>query len=352
MNDLTITVNGQAFSGWQDVAVSRSIEQMADAFNLSYIDVTGFNTKPLAIYEGDPCTIKIDGEIIITGFVDDSERGYTASSSTMRVSGRSKICDVIDCAAIYKSGEWFNTAALDIVLAIIKPFGLTVRVADADLGPPIRKFAIQDGETAGSAIDRVCKMRGVLVTSDTQGNIVLTRVGSLRSSTKLQRGVNILTGSYRGSWKERFSEYTIKTQAQGDDEYSDYAVASIKRSVKDTLINRYRPTVIMADNEDSGKELEQRASWERNVRAGRSRSLEYSVQGWRDDDGKLWSPNTLVTIDDDYLRLRDELLITSVAYGRSLQSGTTTQLTLAPRVAYDVQPLPPKKPTRRELLDQ
>lgn len=352
MNDLTITVNGQAFDGWQEVAISRSIEQMADTFSLKYTDQTGFDQKPIAIFEGDAATVKIDGEAIITGYVDDSARAYGVDTSEMSVEGRSKIGDLVDCAAVYRSGEWNNAKLIDIVKAICQPFGVTVEVqGGVDANAPFRRYCLQDGETAAEAIDRACKMRGVLLTSTADGSLLLTRVGTTRVSTILQYGTNVLSGRYSGSWKDRFSQYTIKAQAYGDDEDSGDAAAFIKRHVHDTFINRYRPTIMQAENEDSGSELEKRVAWERNVRSGRSRRLEYSVQGWKDDDGKLWTPNTIVRIDDSFLRLRDELLIVSAAFTRGL-AGTTTQLTLSPRSAYDVQPLPAKKPKRTALEDQ
>jgi alanyl-tRNA synthetase len=69
----------------------------------------------------------------------------------------------------------------------------------------------------------------------------------------------------------------------------------------------------------------QRAKWEAAVRLGRSWSADITVQGWRDGAGKLWQPNTLAQVDDDFLAMHSELLISAVRNTLDEQ-GTLTEL--------------------------
>lgn len=343
---LTLTIGGASYEGWEDIRVSRSLDTMADSFSVSYTEVSGNNASPVPIYEGQKVIVKIDSTPVIVGYVDDTDKGYSDGQTRTSIGGRSLMGDLVDCAAVYKTGEWVNAGVKDIITAIAKPFGITV-AAKTDLGAPLRKFCLQDSESAADAISRAAAMRAVLVTATTDGTIVLTRAGAMTSNTVLGYGRNAKQASVRSSWKDRYSNYTLKAQLHGDDTSYGGPAAFIKQSVSDSRINRYRPTIIMAENEDSGPELLRRATWERNVRAGRGRTLTYEVQGWYDDDGKLWTPNTLVRVDDSYFSIQDQLLIVAVDLEKGNQ-GTIASLQLTAKEAYDVFELPPKKPRRSE----
>ena len=142
----------------------------------------------------------------------------------------------------------------------------------------------------------------------------------------------------------------MQDKLAGDDEFSGRQAAQIKRTSDDDRVPRYRPLIIHAENEDTGKELQARVDWERNNRAGRARRVTYTVFGWTDDDGKQWAPNTLVRVKDPWFRIDGELLIATVRFSKSLERGTTTQLDLVRPEAFDIQPLPPPK-TKSAGLD-
>jgi prophage tail gpP-like protein len=217
-----------------------------------------------------------------------------------------------------------------------------------DLGDPFSRstFALNPGETVFQCLDRAAKQRGVMLLTEPDGNMTLDRAGSMKVQTVLEYGKNIKAGNKRVSWQDRFSAYTIKAQTKGDDNLFGSST-SLKRTSNDAGVTRYRPIIIAAENEDSGTELQKRADWERNVRAGRSARLTYTVEGWRHSTG-LWEPNFLVRVKDPVLEIDQELLIVETTQTRSDQ-GTITTLVLTAKEAFDVQPLPPK--TKKGLLD-
>ena len=68
------------------------------------------------------------------------------------------------------------------------------------------------------------------------------------------------------------------------------------------------------------------------------RFREVTIDSWRDKDGKLWEPNTLIPVDLPTLRLPEtELLLAEVTYMRD-DYGTHARMTLMPPEAFTVQP--------------
>ncbi|MCK5602854.1 hypothetical protein KAR91_13315 [Candidatus Pacearchaeota archaeon] len=341
MGNLSLTVGSDRYEGWKDVSVTRSIEQLSSTFRISYAEQWSADNKPLPIVGGDPVIVSLDRDVVLNGYVDDDEGSYDDSSHTVSITGRSRSGDLVDCAAIHKGSSWRNTGIKEIAEAVCKPFGISVSL-DGYAGQPFPKFTIQEGETVHELLERASKMRALMVIDKPDGNILLTRVGSRKVKTVLERGVNIKGGQKRNSTRDRFSEYICKAQIPGNDKVNGKDTI-LTRSITDSRITRYRPTIIHAETEDTGKELEDRLKWERNRRDGGARSVTYTVQGWRDDDGDLWEPNTLVTVRDDFFRINNEtLLLVSVQYNKGL-SGTTATLELKRKEAFDLAELPPKK---------
>lgn len=338
MSDFNLHINGWKYFGWTRLQVTRGIEQFAHSFMVALVDK--WKDKDIPVSRGDACQVSYNNDWVTSGYVTECRDEYDADSDSISITGRSSTGDLVDCSAVHR--QFNGQGLLKIAEKLCAPFGINVS-SNTDLGAVFRIFEVEDGETVFSAISRAAKRRGVLVLTKADGNLVFDRVGSTKVKTRLERGVNILKGSKVDSEQDRFSVYTVKTQTQGNDNLFGSAAASISRSAADDGVNRYRPLVIAAEDEDSGSELQKRVNWERNIRAGRSLRVSYTVPGWEHDDG-LWEPNTMVRVVDSRLRLDDDLLITEVTHLRGENDGTTTAITVTFPEAFDVQPLPkPKK---------
>lgn len=344
MSEIGLSVGGTIYKGWKQASVVDSMEQLARTFRVSYTEDATKDRAILPIEEGDEVTVKIDEDQVIKGFVDDSSRAYTPTSRSAEVSGRS-LGDLVDCSAVHK-GHWQGVDLLKIAQDLLDPFGYTA-VADVPVGKVFRKFSLQVGETVHDALNRAAKLRGLLQVSNAEGELVFTRVGSTRTDTVLQRGKNVLGGSLAGSWKDRFSTYKVLAQAAGDDDFFGLPATQAKQTVEDSNVTRYRPLTVVAENEETGQDLKNRALWERNTRAGRARRLTYTVEGWRDEAGDLWRSNSLVQVEDDWLQIRDELLVVSATLERSM-NGTLTTLELTDPAAFAL--LDPPKTKKGSLF--
>ena len=335
-----LLVDGKLYGGWKRIEVQRSIEQIAGGFVLELTSRWPGVDVPQGLREGLPCQVRLDGDTVITGYIDLYEVEVSDITSTVRVEGRDKTGDLVDCSAIHKTGQWHNVSLEQIVRDICAPFQITVLLdAGIDTGEAFKSFALEECEKAFDSIDRACRLRAVLATSTATGALLLTQASDAATGLALIEGDNVLRMSATHSWKERHSLITIKTQVPGDDNEYGEAAAHIEASNADAEIDRYRPLTVIAEHGTSAKSVADRAKWENLVRMGRGKRGRCSVVGWRTGrdgvDGPLWDTNTLAQVTSARLNLDQEMLIVGCAYALSEQ-GCTTELTFARREAFEL----------------
>jgi prophage tail gpP-like protein len=329
-----LIIGGKRFGGWQSLSIERGIEQLSGAFTLGVTDKWNAPTGVVAaeIKEGQACAVTVAGSTVITGYIDKVNRSYDARSHGISVSGRDKAGDLVDCSAIYKTGAWANKKVEQIAADLCAPFGIAVHVG-APTGAALPAFSIQEGETVYEAIERAARMRALLVMSDGQGGIVLTRAGTARAPADLVQGQNILRADGEFNLADRYRDYIVKGQAQGDDHTHGAAVAHPSASIKDAGVPRYRPLIVLAEAQGGHATFAERALWERNVRAGRGVRATVVANGWT-ANARLWHPNTVTHLWSPLLGADHDLLIASTRFTLDGQSGELTTLELAPAEAY------------------
>lgn len=339
MSDAELLVNGRAYSGWTSITVERSIENFAGtfAFGVSALSPSGEAASDL--HDGQPAAVRLNGDTVITGFIDGFEIEHDAKKHEITVTGRDATGDLVDCSAAFVTRQWFDQGMLAIVRDMVKDYSIDV-VVQTDLGKPFATWNIEPGETIFENIDKLARHRGVLAMSDGAGHLLLTKPGTEVVATRLQLGENILAGKLTRDCKKRFSDYTVLGQRQRDDENSAEDASQPKGRARDAWCKRKRYTTGYYEDANATLDtLTKRAAWQSNVSAAQAQRVIITVQGWSHAAG-LWVPNQLVAIDDERLRLSNAtLLIAGVKHQLSAQ-GTTTELTLAPRDAFLVDKQP------------
>ncbi len=341
--DVALFVNGQKYEGWTDASVKRSVKAIAGEFNLSVTDNWSGSGPVFFISIGDEAQVKIGDEVLVTGYVEEIQNSIDATSHTVSVSGRDKTGDLVDCSAIYKSGEIKNADLLKIAQLLTEPFGLTVQ-ADTDVGAPFPSFVVKTGETVFESLERASRLRGVLLSSDGLGNVVITKLGKDKAQTSLIEGQNIKQASLILDVKERFSEYFVKAQMKGTDHVYGKHVSQVKGDSSDPVVKRYRPLVVLAEQQANTAESVKRTQWEAAVRAANSSKVNVTVQGFeQNENGPLWHLNDLVYFESKTLSLKQEFLIADVEMKISSSSGRETIMTLQKPDAFIPKPEVEKK---------
>lgn len=338
MNNVELKVDGKIFSGWTSVTVNRSIETMAGYFDLGVNVQTSTDLSSLA--PGKPFTLSIDGQTVITGYTDGRRRQMGADSMKITIAGRDKTADLIDCAAIYKGGQWKKRTLEQIARDLCQPYGVAVRweLTDAESAAPFSSFTLDHSETVYEALGRAARARGVLITSNAAGDLVFTRADESHSD-RLVLGENLLSVDFDEDYRDRFSEYTVKGHGRSNGKVGDTVdartIASQKGTATDSAITRYRPMIILADSKIDAQSATARALREQRRCLAKSVTFEAQLDGWTRSNGQIWMPNILAEIDASKFAIQTgPLLVSKVVLTLDDREGVKTTLTLAPRDGF------------------
>lgn len=333
---VTLTVRGQTYKGWLSCEIERTLEAIAGTFS---VPVTLIPGEPPNIQRQDAVVVQINERTVITGYVLAAEPFYNATDCGLLVAGRDRAGDLVRCSAMHQGGQWRNAKLDRIATDLIRPFGLEL-VVDADLGAPIAEFKLAYGEAVVEALARAARLRGVLVTRDELGRVLLTKAGAKRFKGVIRRGWNVIEMQGVGSDENRHSHYMAYGQSSVVDEFD--AARSLKAQATDTEIGRYMPLLISADGNTTQGDLDALVAHTMRVRRGHSMGFRYKVEGWT-FEGEPWPVNQRVPIYDDVAGLNgDEWLIASVKQSCDLKHGDITELLVRPIEAYDTAALKTK----------
>ena len=336
-NAVTLTVAGQNFEGWTSARITAGIDRVARDFDVSitrrWPSVNGLS-RPCQ--QGDACVISIGGDKVLTGYIDTVAVQYNATAITMRIAGRSKTADLVDCSAADSPGQWLGQKLESIAAALVAPYGLTV-LTEADTGDVVLDHQVQQGETVFESIDRLLKQRQLLATDNEAGAMVFIAPASRAATTALVFGENILEADYQGDWHDRYATYLCKGQSAGTDESFGTAATESEGSATDPAITRPRLLVVQQAGQSDSLSCEDRAAYERDLRAAKAAAVTYTVQGWRQQSGALWQPNMVVHVQDTMLGIDADRLISEVTYSIDSSGTKTTLATLPPEAHLGAQ---------------
>lgn len=334
--NITVEVNGVAYQGWLQSDVERSIEAISGTFNIPVSMIAG---QPAPIKRQDAVKVRIGGVQVINGYVLSAEPFYKKDDCGYRIIGRDRTGDLVRCSAIHKGGQWRSARLDQVAKDLLAPYGIEVKV-DTDTGALLTDFKLSHGESVVDALARAARLRGVLVTRDDEGRLLLTKAGQQRFNGAIVRGQNVISMDGIGSDEQRHSEYIAYGQ---QNTVADFETSrSLKARATDSEVTRYMPLVINADGNTTQAELQTLVDHTARVRRGHSMGFKYLVEGWT-IGGVPWPLNQRVPIYDDIAGLDgQEWLICHVRQHCDLKEGDVTELTVRPIEAYDSAPLKTK----------
>lgn len=371
---ITLEVNGLVLSRWMSAQICRNLRDIAGSFQFEYRDsgreALAFDPDldPMprfpVVLAGQPVTIRIDGTVVLVGWIEEVNAFWEAGELRCTLIGRDVTGDLIECAASPNGPvEWRNLNALQFAQTICRPFGIKA-YTDVSITRTFKVIGIDADEIALTAIEKVARQSALLVVSDGVGGLLLTHGGSTRAPAALTRPGNIQGGGLKANWSERFRDYYVKGQmnrqvirqtqvplfttatdprtgAVYPVEGSTTATTTESTTVKmtghaiDPKVMRYRPTVRSVKTQAGAATVQEQAEWGLRIARGMAETLIYRVLDWRaGPDNGLWLPNALSNVNDAFCQMSKDMLISGVTY-KFDQRGEYTELELAGRTAFD-----------------
>ena len=339
--EVVIKAGGRAVGGWTEVAISGGLDMAPSVFELAMTERTKGKVVDVVLNKGDACTIEIGGNLVMTGWINRYSSRVNAGEHTVRVSGRSRCQDLVDCSAIPKNLSINNATVGAVARDLVAPFaGITVQTPDGDGSGKPYQVGVSWGETPWEIISEIASYEGLLVHDDARGDLVICKVGTAKMASGFKEGVNLQAFSLDDADDMLFSLYIPAMMAQDSLQLIGPGGNKAGDPVPDPLVTRYRPLVVVSDQMVQGQFLaQQRAVWEATRRRGRSKSVSVTADSWRDVAGKLWTHNVLAPVDVPTVHVSGvSWIIASWNFIRDGRRGTVCDLTLMAPEAFAVQP--------------
>ena len=337
IDDVILTVGGVSISGWQSVRVTRGVERIPSDFDISMTERYP-DADEVTVSVGDTCLLTIGDDVVITGYVNRPVRAIGAHEHPVSVSGRGMCQDLVDCSAQISTFMFQNMSTAAIASALAQPFGIAVLALSNGIVHP--QVCLNVGETPFMVIDRLCKLANLLCYENEEGNLVLAPVSSAAAAGGFQEGRNIERASYVQDDSQRFSSYRVFPI--GTALFADSGQLPLAEfEVSDPLVTRFRPKAFIALSGDPGATVSNaHAQWECNRRVGRGNLVAVTTDSWRDEAGKLYTPNTRVSFESPTLKVQpgQDWLISEVTLRRGLD-GRHADLLLMPPQAFAPEPI-------------
>jgi len=338
-DDLTITSGGFDISGWTDVRVTRGIERLPSDFSIGMTELYPREFDRLELAPGAACQVRLGQDPVVTGYVDHYIPSISAGDHSIRVSGRSKCADLIDCAAQWPGGQLSNQTVLGVAQKLAAVYGISVATDVSDL-PVLPQTNLMLGESVFDIIDRMARFSAVLAYDLPDGSLFLSRAGTRRAASGFVGGANVERAYIDFSTDQIYSDYNVYIQSV--DTFTELGQSGNKLyTAKDLNCRRHRALVIISEGGGLGNDIAiRRADWEVARRHGRSQVIRLTADSWRDSTGALWEPNTLVPVHLPKLKFSAEnMLISEVTFLKNSTSGTTAELTLMAPEAFLPRPI-------------
>lgn len=364
-------VNGTPYQNFKSIRLSKSLEGFAHVFDAV---ATRNLSDEFPIKPGDEVSIYLDNIIAFTGYVEFFDDSLDSGSHEMAIGGRSKTLVCLKSNAIRESS--FNPKAQfrDIIFKLLNRNGIkteNILSKDAKRGKDENFIGIIDlanpspfdvgdvvdakvGDNLFELMEKYAQKRQVLLNTDAYGNIVITRGSSdlVDSSLVMRtpkaffdqtRQTNILSRQYTRDDQDRYNKYIIKSQSNLSalpigSSSSPIDITNKQGEAVDSDMNQELIRVLI-DDSDSNQTAQERATWEANI--ARARSIKYNcvVQGFKPDGitDQLWEQNKLIKVIDDTVKIDSNMLISSVDFTFSSDSGSQTALQLISPDSYSLQ---------------
>ena len=362
MSNIKLLVGSTLWQGWQNATITRSIDAVYSEFSLSMTlgwpekfrknnlqESLGTGDIPV-LKIGDECTLKLDDETVVTGFINESNFQAGANGFQVDISGRdrtallfkSSVVRVDAASGKAKSAEWLNRTVIEIARDICEPFDIKV-TAKADVGKAIRKFTVEPGETAHRALERLARHRALLFYADRDGGLVFSTANvAEKAETDLIFGArgNVLSMRSSSSLSDRNQTYIFRGQCPRNSAHAS-AHTTVSGTARDKDVPQYSPKVVLADEPGTEKDLTELAYDMAVKNASRSSTRTYTLAHWRQGPGRpLWDINNLVTVNDVLEGMQHDLLIKRCVFNVSQTKAPETVLTVLPAYAYSLRAIP------------
>lgn len=287
--------------------------------------------------------------MVCTGYITSTPISFDGKTVKVQIQGKSRTVDLVDCcpkvsgsasgdagktwiglktkdgtvSATTPTNTWSSLTGYEVISALAAPYGISVK-DEIGLNEKLANFTVTPGDTVVQSINQIVTKQNLVVTDDEYGNLVIANVGSAGScDDALVVGKNVLKGEAKFDFSKCYSDYIVYGQHKGTDTASGKDAAEDKGTASDPSVTRYRLKVIKDEGQSSNEITKSLASFTARYNRAQSLKATYTVHGWRQSSGKLWTVNTKVVVSDPVADPGVDFVITKIAFELSAKGMTS-----------------------------
>ncbi|KAA5957741.1 MULTISPECIES: phage baseplate assembly protein [unclassified Pantoea] len=295
---LTLTVGGVTHSDWESASVDSSFLTPAGAWSLRI----GLNEArpPADVHPGARAVLSAGSDILMTGLIDDINHDVTNGRHVLNLAGRDNAGALVDCSAPIFTAE--NMTLAEVINKIVKPSGITKIAIHADKSTAPKKFSIQPGQTAWSALMNVAEVNGLWPWIAPDGTLIIGgpdySAAPVDSLVMRKDGTgNLLQLGKLTSIAGRYSQVTVLSQSHGTQSHN--GAHNRHGTATDTGMTLYRPFIEVMGDTDTDDMATARARKILSDSRLKALTLTATVRGVRTSGGTAWQPGQRVAVRSD-----------------------------------------------------
>lgn len=302
LETVSISIGGAPFVPWQDVTINISAEEAVRTATVRGHLPEGMSPP----WPDSKATLSASGSLLLTGYVRDLRADQGESDWIAEISLVSRTVDAVEASIKHATGLAKNKD-LKGIAEEFDSCGVGVEVVGSF--DKIERHQIEPGESLFSTLEPLARSGGAIIHDTPQGKLRIVKKPDAAHAGGLAAGVNIITATAEFSGQGRFDPVLVRGQQSrggGAQALRPEAEAS------DPSVGRFRPKVIVLDNEATVANLKKATEWHMRAAAGLAVSATVTVSGWRDSGGAIWTPNRLVYVRHPRIFVDQMMAIKSV----------------------------------------
>jgi prophage tail gpP-like protein len=336
-----LVVGSLDITGWERVAVTRGIEIFPSSFDIMLTERYPGQAAQVDVKAGDFCEVLIGSTLILTGFIDRRISSIGPEGNIVRIMGRSKCQDLVDCMIDpdkLPNMQISSDSAFNIAKLLASQYNIPVQMLGTPNNNVIPQLNPPLGTTPFEIIERNARFTAMLAYDETDGSLNLAELGAGAMASGFVEGQNIERATGIMAMDERYSDIAVYQNAVNP--LAEAGPMPPLVLVKDDTVPRFRKLIIISEQPQLGVDIaKQRGEWEKARRYGRSQACSLTIDSWRDSAGTLWHINCLAPLDAPHLKLVGlRWLITQVTFRRD-EGGTHADIVMMPKEAFQPEPI-------------
>lgn len=345
---IELNVAGTQYTNFTRAECEIRLDALTNVFSFD-ASIPGGNNFPFN--GGEVAKVYVSGELVMTGFIEVINVRYDRNDHIITFAGRDKTADLID--STLDAMPDFRGAGVSIktiIEQVIAHLGLNISVFQEVPTDAFRNeedlLSPEPGMNAFDFIEKYAQKRQILLTSDKDGNVLITKNTGTKSTGRLHNRIasndnNVLSADFTYDTTGRYNLYKMASDLNpttlnfaGSTDFEN--LVNQRNQATDSEIRTTRVLTFIPPNSFSAVEGQNRALWEANVRRARGLKYNCSVDGFRVgvNTGDLWRINRLYEVVDDYVGKVEPMLCNATIFSYDRKGGSDTKLELLGGNAY------------------